>query len=546
MLVSIQCDKFKTKEPIVFHPGLNTIVGDGNNSIGKSTLLMIIDYCYGGDDYCNKERNILEAIGPHDIKFIFEFNGERKYFIRNSHQKGSVKVCNSNFEVTSTITIDSFRYCLAKYYNLQKSDLSFRSFVSPYFRIYNRETHNELKPLNATVRQADESGVICLLKMYGLYEKVRELNEQYLKCVAARDALNNTFRADLAPVARSKNEVATLEEEIEGLRKELARIKTDNATETGEVTIMNEARAQELREEKRKLEKERKSLKRQLNDMKFDGGYYDEDFQKKFIKLNEFFPDVNLQHIKDIEKFHITVTGNLKEEATSSNEKINELIAIIDKQIDEILGKLKEIGVGAKPTVPESILERYNQVCSLIESKQKAIDNYNSLETAKSELTSARDKRDAAVEKIFKDLETKINFNLESLNDNIRSDLGINPPEIKIHSFESYSFQISNDTGTGSRFKSVCMLDITLLQQTDLPAVAHDSIMFANINDQACVDLFKQYVQLTNRQLFVGVDRLEKFNDGENPNLAWENRVITLAIGTETLFGKQINKREIK
>ena len=546
MLVSIQCDKFKTKEPIVFHPGLNTIVGDGNNSIGKSTLMMIIDYCFGGNDYCDKERNILAAIGEHDIKFVFEFNGEKKYFIRNSNQKGNVKICNENFEVLSTVAIDSFRMMLNKYYGLEKSDLTFRSYISPYFRIYNRETHNELKPLNASVRQADENGVICLLKMYGLYEQVRKINEEYLKCVAARDALNNTFRADLAPVARNDKEVATLEEEIKELRKELTKIKVDNATETGEVTVMNEAAAQDLREEKRKLEKERKSLKRQLSDIKFDGDYYDEDFQQRFQKLQEFFPDVNLQHIKDIEKFHVTVTDNLKEEASTSNEKINEMIAILDKQIDEILAKLKEIGVGAKPTVPEAILDRYNQVCQLIDSKEKAIKNYIALKNAKDDLTAAKERRDEAVERIFEDLSKRINDKLVALNETIRPGAEYEPPQIKLHSFESYSFQISSDNGTGSRFKSVCMLDTALLQQTELPAIAHDSIMFANINKYTCIDLFKEYSKLTNKQVFVGVDDPTKFDENGQPNLAFENQVIALSTGVGTLFGIPINKRHIK
>ena len=89
------------------------------------------------------------------------------------------------------------------------------------------------------------------------------------------------------------------------------------------------------------------------------------------------------------------------------------------------------------------------------------------------------------------------------------------------------------------------MLDITLPQQTDLPAIAHDSIMFSNINDEACVGIFKQYALLTDKQIFVGVDKLGKFADEENPNLAWESRVFELSIGEGTLFGKQINQRKI-
>ena len=45
MLKKISCNIFLQKE-IVFHEGLNAIVGDdiASNSIGKSTMLMIIDF----------------------------------------------------------------------------------------------------------------------------------------------------------------------------------------------------------------------------------------------------------------------------------------------------------------------------------------------------------------------------------------------------------------------------------------------------------------------------------------------------------------------
>lgn len=48
MLKRIRCDKFREKE-IIFHPGLNAVIGDeiASNSIGKSTLLMIIDFVFG-------------------------------------------------------------------------------------------------------------------------------------------------------------------------------------------------------------------------------------------------------------------------------------------------------------------------------------------------------------------------------------------------------------------------------------------------------------------------------------------------------------------
>ena len=57
MLIEICCDKFmcngSIRKPIKFNKGLNIIQGQnsGENSIGKSTFLLVIDFCFGGDTY---------------------------------------------------------------------------------------------------------------------------------------------------------------------------------------------------------------------------------------------------------------------------------------------------------------------------------------------------------------------------------------------------------------------------------------------------------------------------------------------------------------
>ena len=72
MLKEIFCSKFKQPK-IVFHKGPNVILGDdnGSNSIGKSTMLLIIDYVFGGDTYAKSD--VIDHIGQHEICFCFEF-----------------------------------------------------------------------------------------------------------------------------------------------------------------------------------------------------------------------------------------------------------------------------------------------------------------------------------------------------------------------------------------------------------------------------------------------------------------------------------------
>ena len=90
MLVSLQCDKFmshgEVRAPLVFHAGLNAVLGDdnGSNSIGKSTFLMVLDFVFGGDDYVKKCTDVQENVKGHTIKFAFEFDSVMYYFTRNT------------------------------------------------------------------------------------------------------------------------------------------------------------------------------------------------------------------------------------------------------------------------------------------------------------------------------------------------------------------------------------------------------------------------------------------------------------------------------
>lgn len=73
MIKEIFCDKFK-KQYVSFKDGLNVVLGDdsGANSIGKSTMLLAIDYMLGGDHYQTKS-DILRYVGHHTVFACFEF-----------------------------------------------------------------------------------------------------------------------------------------------------------------------------------------------------------------------------------------------------------------------------------------------------------------------------------------------------------------------------------------------------------------------------------------------------------------------------------------
>lgn len=144
MLKKISCNIFLQKE-IVFHEGLNAIVGDdiASNSIGKSTMLMIIDFVFGGDDYISKNHDVVDNLGHHDFRFIFNFdNSDIDYetqLITFKDRNKSVDLYLIDF---ADLCIENFRiifYVLELVYNLRKIDFIQKgiapSFVASKIRV---------------------------------------------------------------------------------------------------------------------------------------------------------------------------------------------------------------------------------------------------------------------------------------------------------------------------------------------------------------------------------------------------------------------------
>ncbi len=100
MLAEIKCDKF-IEEPIIFKSGLNSILGDdySTNSIGKSTLLMIIDFVLGGNSFIDNNSGAINKLGHLVFKFKFKFQLESLYFIRTTSDNNKIGICDNEYNI---------------------------------------------------------------------------------------------------------------------------------------------------------------------------------------------------------------------------------------------------------------------------------------------------------------------------------------------------------------------------------------------------------------------------------------------------------------
>ena len=182
MLYEIYCDAFKEKI-IRFHNGLNVVLGtnSGDNSIGKSTFMLIVDFVFGGDAYANA-TDIIKNVKDHRICFTIEFNNTKYYFARTLFNNKVVDVCDENYVQIDSLSIKDFRARLAEEYKLTLPDLSFRDAVGRYIRAYGKDNCIEKKPLNILPQESEAKAITALLKLFNEYEakKTTSILKNYL------------------------------------------------------------------------------------------------------------------------------------------------------------------------------------------------------------------------------------------------------------------------------------------------------------------------------------------------------------------------------
>jgi len=149
MLIEIFCDKFR-QERLHFKSGLNVVLGDeaATNSIGKSSLLMVIDFVFGGDTFLEHNKDVVEEMGDHEYCFHFKFDNVNNYFKRATFSPELVYECDADYLEVAPISIDQYRSVLKLKYGLSDLNLTFRSIVSLHSRVWGKDNLDVKRPLH--------------------------------------------------------------------------------------------------------------------------------------------------------------------------------------------------------------------------------------------------------------------------------------------------------------------------------------------------------------------------------------------------------------
>lgn len=520
MLREISSEIFSEK-PIKFHKGLNIVLGDneGSNSIGKSNLLMIIDFVFGGNTYLSHNIDVVENLGHHEFNFMFEFNEEQLFFSRGTEEPNYVYKCTLDYKKKTPLSLREYTNLLKKQYDLDHLMLTFRSIVSLYSRVWGKNNSEVKKPLHSVSNEKFIDTVTRLIKLFNQYERIEKEDKEIKELNEAKRLRDKAGRLQVIPKINKKNyesnkrEIQRLQEEIRTLSKSLYS-PIINISEIVSDEVL------ELREKKKILLNQREYNKSRLNRINTN---INKSVNIKFEALIDFFPEVNLEKLREIEDFHEGISSILHNELKRAKRELTQKINSLELEILDINDKLDEIlNPNEEPNVfVDSLIETSSNLKNL----QMQNTYYEKLKSLKDSIDKKKSELEKVKEDLVNDISKKINGEINNIYTQIYNEQR-NQPKLNLTP-NNYEYVYTDNTGTGNAYVNLIAFDLAIFNLTELPFITHDSFLFKNIEKQAVENLIKYYHSF-DKQIFIAIDVINIYSK-DTKHIINKSKVIKLS-----------------
>lgn len=506
MLAEIRCDKFR-KGPVVFQPSLNVVLGDDNatNSIGKSTLLMIIDFALGGTSLLTHNTDVVRELGHHDYFFTFEFDGESYRFRRGTYEPTVIYACNDQFEAVRTIEVEDYTALLKQFYGVDLPDLSFRSLVGLYIRVWGKDNLSVARPLHVVQTQTARDCVDTLIKIFRMYESIRSLSSDLSAAEAKATALNAATRHAIVRTV-GKRDYASNQKRINALEAELSEIRNNLARYATNLSAIVNQEVLDLKIEKDQLLDLRLEVSGRLQRIQKNLTETRNVRSASFRDLTRFFPQIDEGRLTRVEEFHSDVAKLLRTELKESESQLMNQLSRIDDSIrglDESMARTLQ-----SVEEPGHLVDHVLDVALNLQQTKEINEQFERDSSLRENVKVLRADLAQEKTKVVKLLESIINDGMRRIVNSV-FDEDTKSPRLSLRE-NSYSFEVYDDTGTGTAYASLVIFDLTVFLATSLPVVAHDTLLFKNIANRSVAGLLQIYMQTT-KQSFIALDEIEKY-----------------------------------
>ena len=537
MLKEVYCELFKStagpRGRIQFHQGLNTVLGGeaADNSIGKSTFLLILDYCFGGETY--GKANVKNYVGDHTICFAFHFRDGDHYYSRTVSDSKHVNRCNSEYQpVGDPIDLKAFRQELFDGYEIALEDITFRDMVGRFFRISGKGNDEIENPLHYKSPKGEQA-VTAMEKLFGMYQFVWALKKRLKEADEKKKTYNKARRLKLVPSAiKTDKQYAKNIARIDELQVELAGLTKDTDSDLLEKELQRKSEEAEAASRLRGMKRQYGRLASQyrvVTKNRDDAFVTTED---NLQTLASYFPTVNIKRIEAVEAFHRKLHGILDSELSDEAQSLQVLMQAATQEIQKLEAELVELGIPIQ--VPKPFLEKYSELQREISALESQNEAFEQTEQFKADVEAVEKDLDVAESQVLRDIEDMLNAQMVRYNDRVY-EVRREAPTIKFESKAKYDFHTPRDDGKGTAFKSLIVLDLSILELTELPAIAHDSSIFKNIGDLPIDGIMDIYLE-SKKQIFIAFDKEGAYTK-KVADAVTDTAVIKLGENGDQLFG---------
>lgn len=535
MLTEIRCNQFRDSV-ITFHTGLNVVLGDENatNSIGKSTLLMIIDFVFGGDSFLKFNTDVVQELGHHEYNFCFEFDQKRFYFKRKTDSPNVVSQCTQEYGETNQLSVSDFTSFLKSMYSIESEDLSFREFVGLFSRVWGKENHEVKKPLHAVPSKSPSLCVDALVKMFNAYAAIKALTQQLALKNQEKTTYSKAFAKNLIPKI-NKTKFKENERNIEKLREEISDIKANLAKFAMNISEIANKEVMDLKVQKDELLRAKLQVDEKLVRVRKNLSENRHIKSKHLQSLQEFFPDVNLQRLATVEEFHSQIATILRQELLaaekeliSQSEMLNGEIAVLDQKLGTILSAIEN---------PSVIVDRIYNLSDSLHGAEQENKYYKDEAEVKQAVKDIKEDLHQQKYDVLRSIENKVNGELRAIIDKVYGQARKSPTLTLTDN--NYTYHVFEDTGTGTAYSNLLVFDLAIFRTTKLPVVVHDSFLFKNIENIAVANLVKIYRSFA-KQSFIAIDEIKKY--GKEGSEALEQYSVTRLSNEKVLYIKDWRK----
>lgn len=550
LLTSLWAAEFKEdgqqRPPIQFHAGLNTIQGTdrGKNSIGKSTVLYLIDWALGGNRFAEtKTVTLSTAVGHHVVYFTYEFEGLTHYFTRATD---SPEFIDEYADDTYTLSLgrrsrDDFTDWLKQKYGLGESETSFRNLQGRFLRVQESASAATAHPLAAAPKEPELNGIVALEDLFGLYKGLVEASKAHKEADDNYKALARTQNQQLLKGANirtakaadeARTQIAATESQLRALRNRTDNtLSIDDQERSSEVAHLK-AQLQELRIRRGQHQAQAKIAEQSLRGTRPIG-------QEDLDELITYFPEVNVARLREVESFHRELTDALRDEYQRQLDADTDAVSELDQQIAYTEDHIRALG---KPVdVPDETWDEYGK----LSARHKALEIQLEIWDAKEALLAERRRLQDALTQLRRsallDVRQAMNSKLSELNDLVTPDQ--QPPVLSFNEKgTTYKFESPDDEGSGVADKDLSLFDLAVFDLTPLPVIIHDSVLFNNVEKDVVGRILELYKQST-KQVFIAFDREKDYAGTPVEEIVQATSVITLGADTKALYGWQWNKK---